>query len=51
MDSDHFDDDITLNLYKKYKYKAVLKEPKREGKKIFLKAINDHLDHLYSENP
>ena len=51
MDSDHFGEDITLNLYPKYKYKAVLKGPKREGKEAFLKAINDHPGHLYGENP
>ena len=51
MDSYYFNKDINLNLYIKYKYIAVLIGPGREGKNVFLKAINDHLDYLNGENP
>ena len=45
MNSDDFNKDITLKPYLKYKYKAVLKGLRTEGKKAFLKTINDNLNH------
>ena len=50
MNSDDFDEDITLKLYLKYKYQAIFKGLKREEKKAFLRAININLNYLYSEN-
>ena len=49
MNSDDFGEDITLKLYLKYKYQAVLKGPKKDEKEAFLKAINDSFNHLYNE--
>ena len=50
MNSDDFDKDIALKLYLKYEYQAILKGLKREEKKAFLRAINNNLNYLYSEN-
>ena len=51
MNSNDFDEDITLKPYPKYKYQEVLRGPKKEGKEAFLKAISDQSNHLYGENP
>ena len=49
MNSDDFGEDITSKLYIKFKYQAVLRWLRTEGKEAFLKAINDSSNHLYSE--
>jgi hypothetical protein len=50
VDSDDFGQEIALKLFPKYQYQSVSIGPKRDGKEAFLKAINNGLNHYYSEN-